>query len=58
MPIRAAERSHTVILVHIIRAYLDRLEAIRQLNSMDERGLSDIGVTREDIPFAVRYGKR
>jgi uncharacterized protein YjiS (DUF1127 family) len=47
-----------VILVHIIRAYLDRLEAIRQLNSMDERGLSDIGVTREDIPFAVRYGKR
>jgi uncharacterized protein YjiS (DUF1127 family) len=47
-----------VILVHIIRAYLDRLEAIRQLNSMDERALNDIGVSRENIPFAVRYGKR
>ena len=47
-----------MILVHIIRAYLDRLEAIRHLSLMDERGLSDIGVTREDISFAVRYGKR
>jgi uncharacterized protein YjiS (DUF1127 family) len=47
-----------VVLVHIIRAYLRRLEAIRDLSAMDERGLSDIGITREDIPFAVRYGKR
>ena len=46
-----------MILVHIIRAYLDRLEAIRELRSMDERQLKDLGISREDIPFAVRYGK-
>jgi uncharacterized protein YjiS (DUF1127 family) len=47
-----------VILVHIIRAYLERLEAIRELRSMDERQLKDVGVNREDIPFVVRHGKR
>ncbi len=47
-----------MILVQLIRAYIERREAIRELSMMDDKLLQDIGISRGDIPFAVREGKR
>jgi uncharacterized protein YjiS (DUF1127 family) len=48
-----------------LRTFLDRLaderglrQAIRELEAFDDRRLRDIGLTRQDIEGAVRFGQR
>lgn len=54
-PRRAANKMWDVIAAYIYRRALRRAE--RELMSLDDRMLHDIGVTRSEIPYAVRRAR-
>lgn len=48
----AAERPAS--LLNALRGWRERRAAIAELNALSDRSLADIGLTRGDIPRAVR----
>jgi uncharacterized protein YjiS (DUF1127 family) len=54
-PRRAANKMWDVVAAYIYRRALRRAE--RELMSLDDRMLHDIGVTRGEIPAAVRRAR-
>ena len=41
-----------------LKARRDARRAMDELMALDDRALADIGLTRGDIPYAVRHGRR
>ncbi len=50
---RVAAERHTSLL-NSLRSWRERRAAIAELSSLSDRSLADIGLTRGDIPQAVR----
>ncbi|WP_207483497.1 DUF1127 domain-containing protein [Arenibaculum pallidiluteum] len=55
------QRKSASLLTRIAQSIRERLEiwhAQDELSAMNDRELRDIGVSREQIPYAVRFGKQ
>jgi uncharacterized protein YjiS (DUF1127 family) len=55
---RTAIIAPAVVLLSKIREGSARRQAIAELQSLDDRSLSDIGISRTDISYIARYGAR